>query len=1549
LNTPATALVSMSYRQRPYWYFVAAFLFACAGDTGGDAGCGGCGDGCGAPAEGAAAYEFEGTIDEHVVMQGAQVHVSQRGFDFLAGNLGGLVGGVLGGGEESEGTSIDICLPENDNLALGIGLCDDGRLCDDGTAGCQLSIEFACRPCSVSSDCPDSAFCDGGVCQPTGGGECIPDITLEAVPGEPSDLLRATISLSLNEVLRTTSLIEDCDLTLSTSAEGLPVTANVYFDVGGAPWERVSIRVPADEIDLNLESLDIDLDDGFLCAIGNGFISVLRSALNGLISGFIADPLNAAVEPLLCVACDAETLCPVASTCDDAGICRIDGGGGACAPIALGIETEVALGDLLAAFAPGIEADLGVLAYLANYADSNGPVDADLDYYGLDLALQAGFFAGQDACVPFVPPPSTTRVPKSDELNAALTPAGEEFAIGIGISRSALDLAGWAAFRSGVLCLQVDSSLASQISTGTFALLIPSLGELAQGDNRPMYIELRPQEPPNFVFGAGTVDEDGNILDPLITLRIDNLDLDFYAVVEDRFTRVLTLNVDVAVPLALDVNETGQIVVVLGDLANAIERVEASNAQLLAAADVEQVAVLLPGLISAVLPALGGDLIPPIDIPAFSGISIAIPSGGFTSVDENEMLAIFADFIIEVSAEKSGDGAVFVRGHRVVFPHDQASLLEMRALGVVALEALTPAVEIDAVVTGFARVAALEWSYRVGETLWSTWRPGEPDLIQDPRFLLDGAFDVELRVREAGAPRTAASTHLDVVVDRTPPSLSVALNMDRLQIESDGALRVRFDDGDWRRIETTELVAPPGATRVQIETTDEVGNMRTATLALETPSADRTALPASRTPSPDAQAGCSAGTTGGASFAWLALLGLVGLGLRRNRARWVSLMAAMVLLSACNDKRGSGDECGCEEGLVCDDAGACVAPPCESDEMCEGTLVCEDGDCVPGPCVDDSECGETEICEGGVCVDGCRDDEGCVDAEVCIEGMCEPACDVSACECEVGEVAACADNACICEPACGGDCGDGEGCCYDSQQCVDVSAECAVEACEPGFEALPVADPMWDPTTCEASVECACTELPPLPFGEHGEYLDLGVSPNGAVTAVATYNREYGDLVVGTISGTEIAWSFVAGVPSDGSVVGSTAGPRGGVRSDGDDVGRYASVAAADDGTLHVAYFQRNGDSPRSLGYALGTLIDGEYVWTTMVLDDGDEAGWFTDIVLAENGAPVIFYVAPRVQAEDDVNIATEVRVVRAQTTTPAGSEDFTVPVAVFSIPLTQPCGDACGGRTVCRGDLNVCQRSTDNDDCGGCAEADACFENEDGTTACAAFAEPSALDEVPRIGALYVDAERISGASVGVAFYDRSRGNLLYGVVDADALTGGVLEVIDGEGLDEDSGEQIDTGDVGAFPDLVLDPAGERWIAYADLGTGALRVAALGAGTISVVDEGLRCYEQDPSDPLRCLQPVVSRVGADASLVVTADGAWITFQDATFHEVLESPAFAGGWDVGGVIAGGGTPVTGALGFHSAQAVDDEGRLVVTQRIDARAEPRVVDVVVIRP
>src|SRR5204862_138753 len=109
--------------------------------------------------------------------------------------------------------------------------------------------------------------------------------------------------------------------------------------------------------------------------------------------------------------------------------------------------------------------------------------------------------------------------------------------------------------------------------------------DLVGGQSSPIILSLRPQQPPTFTLGAGSFNDDGTINDPLLTLNMPALEIDFYAMVDQRFSRMFTVRTDVALGIGLQLNAQGQITPVIGDTTNAFTNVTVTNSDMLLSQD----------------------------------------------------------------------------------------------------------------------------------------------------------------------------------------------------------------------------------------------------------------------------------------------------------------------------------------------------------------------------------------------------------------------------------------------------------------------------------------------------------------------------------------------------------------------------------------------------------------------------------------------------------------------------------------------------------------------------------------------------------------------------------------------------------------------------------------------------------------------------------------------------------------------------------------------------------------------------------------------------
>lgn len=175
---------------------------------------------------------------------------------------------------------------------------------------------------------------------------------------------------------------------------------------------------------------------------------------------------------------------------------------------------------------------------------------------GLGLSLDLGLEALDHPCVT-----PTNRAPL---LEAGPPPAltgydgaGEPYHIGLAVARATLDRLLWSLWRSGMLCLRLDTDdidmLAGQrIDTDTLGLLLPGLDRLAGGP-RPMMVVLDPQIPVDAfpLLALRPIEDDGGVPQAGVSVTVPGLGIELYAYLEGRWSRIFAARTDVAVDVAV--------------------------------------------------------------------------------------------------------------------------------------------------------------------------------------------------------------------------------------------------------------------------------------------------------------------------------------------------------------------------------------------------------------------------------------------------------------------------------------------------------------------------------------------------------------------------------------------------------------------------------------------------------------------------------------------------------------------------------------------------------------------------------------------------------------------------------------------------------------------------------------------------------------------------------------------------------------------------------------------------------------------------------------
>ncbi len=884
-------------------------LFACGGS------CGGC-SACGVePIPGG--YPIGDRIENAM-----QVRLTSSGIDFVETNIDAIVRNFLADG-------LDFDIPEVTQSFAGISF----TICRGGMCKAHAEIQSA-----------------------------------EITPVAPNRLaihLRLTLD-SRNAAGARAAWPGTCDIDVDTRRGSRPyvgLVADIDLVVETRAARAGYTKVVASNVMLasgeDIENADIDISGGFLGSCGLLDIGFIKGLIIGQIQGQFGDLIQGAIDDQLCTT-QGEYGCPTGTVADgpDPGdTCRFTSGGD-CVPILLGTDGQ---GDLGAAFlgsvSPGTHAPGQFL--LASGGDGEAVnMGYSLFFYGGYRGTDLSFMTSpaHNPCVPVVDPPVAMAIPRADTFRGNTIPGGGTAHVGIGISETFLNQAGYGMFDSGLLCLGAGTRLSQQLSTGLFSLLIRSIGSVTYPETTaPMSIALRPQLPPVFEIGAGTDAE------PLLTVTLPQLDLDFYVWSTERYVRILTYSADLSIPINLRVED--------GAIVPEITTVGATNSEVtnsdLLTEDPADLADLLQTVISMFAGMLTGGL-SPISLPDLMGFELDVPPGGIVGVADSgeEFLGIFANLALA-----SGSGMVVSEADtraELDAVHIDPTALALETFG----QGDVPSVRVEAEAIGPSGVD-YEYSYRIDGMQWSPWTRESVLDIQNRAFLLQARHEVDVRSRAVGYPESVDTSpaQVEVLVDVLAPFVEVARQPTGATITASDVIsprealemRYRIDGGawtDWQPLPAGAFVPLPNDdSQMDVEVRDEAGNV----------GASRAAI-IRGLPNPAATGGCSCDAPGGGPGAPLVAIGvLLGLGLflrrrRWERRRWLKRLLghlAVFLVFAIG-----GCHCGGDDSMMmmpgpCMDACTAAVPPatsgslcCPSTDMCvsyDTSTLCEPGLICSGP------------------------------------------------------------------------------------------------------------------------------------------------------------------------------------------------------------------------------------------------------------------------------------------------------------------------------------------------------------------------------------------------------------------------------------------------------------------------------------------------------------------------------------------------------------------------------------------------------------------------
>ncbi len=910
----------------------------------------------------------------------ARARITKAGFDYFSANGAGLIDALAG-------DQLVFEIPES--TVIGTGVCP---------GGCTIELEIA-------------------------------DMLIQPVPpeaGQSSSAIDAYVWLPADFKVR-------IPVTLFT----LPICTLEIFAINQDQFGR-GLRIEAQilantdpdtrQVDFIVQPIDVDsvVDQlafsGCLTQIANNVIQGILDLFGGLLADTINGMLTEIVEDLKCVKC-TDKPCPGNSSCTERDICRApDHGDQRCVLTPLGLEAEIDAGALIGDIVPNLEAR--IWASLLAGGSTPQVIAQGAGNWGYELGVFGGTMNPPDS-----PDPCTEKVYWTTTQLGRIEPttmADTAYHAGIGIREEFLDQAGYTVHNSGLLCLALDSSLpdfGSYISLSNFALLLPSIKKLTHNENVPTILKLEPSSPIDFAIlepdeytGEDALFGDGVTADIALKVLIDDLKMNIYGLVEERYVRTFTLVVDVEVLAGINADDN-MIEILFG-----LNNVTLSNFRVtysILGENPDDVAANVESLISGVLGQIPLDPIEPIEIPGFD----------INGDDVEDLYLNIADIAAEMPKVVGGPSEYFAmyiyagldlqnmrKSLMMTQPFDariSARAIEKFVPDIQQLrQGMKPWVRLD--LDGLDMDNGnrhLEYSFAVDRHGWTPWTQNRQPVITDNFLLWQGRHEIKVRARDMRHKSIVDTTPAIVpfTTDFTAPSLRLMREghsltfkaSDNVATAAELRYRMRVNDGDWSTwsgrdsLDLATLTSFPA--KVSVEVQDTLGNVtrETRTYGAAEPVAMVRKVKANGA-DPEAASGCASGASGAG---WLALLLLLPLVILRrkslNGGALLSLIAVLALtVSACSDSGSVGcvKNADCGAGEICMNGECAPAPDGDIDGDFDIHLDGDDpdGDDPDGDQEVDGDKPEEQIpCPDGVCPD-CY---FCGFDGMCQVQACDPNCD----------------------------------------------------------------------------------------------------------------------------------------------------------------------------------------------------------------------------------------------------------------------------------------------------------------------------------------------------------------------------------------------------------------------------------------------------------------------------------------------------------------------------------------------------------------------------
>jgi MYXO-CTERM domain-containing protein len=604
------------------------------------------------------------------------------------------------------------------------------------------------------------------------------DIDLNQHAGDPAVLTLAPqsgasqLNLVINSRIKT-----EMDLPFEYSFLSCGVQVDSTGDTGGGtkPYFTISAQIQfvQDAVSgttrINANSVTVtNVDSGDLSLNGHDFGSDIACAgataflgfATSLITDQLASQIQSAINGATCKSCPSGDVAECGSsfatactggTCMEGNVCLQE----------LGIDGRAKSVSLFGGLSPGTGGGIDMYEVAGGYATT--------DNSGIALGLLGGMEpAGtpRDLCGPATTEPALATITPSTIFQGNAF-NGSNFDVGLGLHKSQLDALAYAGYNGGLFCLTLGHSTVSQLTTDTLGLVSRSLTHLVT-ENSPMAVGLRPQSPPTITLGKNTFMTDGmgnKTLDqPLLDIKFQALEIDFFAEVDQQWIRVFTVVTDVHLPVGLDAAMPGQLTPVLGNPMDAFTNISVKNSDAVTESPAS-LAGLFPSLLGIVLPQLSNGL-SPISLPALGGLVLNITSvtsvGDTPSDTANNYLAIFANLAIATPMRPVKTSV------NVLAIHERPQSVQKNPS---AWPSSTPP-EVQLQLGGNA--SDLEWQIKLDGGTWSAWSKNPRPTLSPRTFWLPGYHKAEVRARQAGRPETTDNAPVTVELPIGVPPRSIA-------------------------------------------------------------------------------------------------------------------------------------------------------------------------------------------------------------------------------------------------------------------------------------------------------------------------------------------------------------------------------------------------------------------------------------------------------------------------------------------------------------------------------------------------------------------------------------------------------------------------------------------------------------------------------------------------------------------------------------------------------------------------------------------------------